>query len=512
MKIRHWKKFLSAAVVLFVVLSCAAGAFAANEAQLNIEGSHVSGSVLQIILYCDASEAPSADTLSVTLDGQPVEVKSVSPLSYADPGTTYMLLIDTNTAVTERALTDMQAIARLLVEGMGSQDNALIVPLGAEITARDLSDDPTALNAQIDALQKDSNQADLYTSMSDALTLMTESDALQPRKCLVAMADGLDSDISGVSALELSSQVSQANIPICVVALTYNTITPERVEAAKTISGFARQSPGGRSILLKTDGVTVEDAASEILGRRDSTYIVVLDGAAVRAVTADSEAALGVQMTTENGTLSDTLDISFPALPAAEATAEPVQATPAPSAVPAPTAAPNILSGWAAKLAALPGWALWTAGGALAAVIALVILLACLKSRRKKRAAKNAAGSIVRFSATSAETGGEPFGAPELCIVRMGNPERLCCELTMPASFVIGHDPRLAQLVLEDDPAIAPAQCRLIWKNGSVWTEEMSRSRNTLLNGSPLGQTQRINPGDVLRLGSYEYRIFWEQR
>ena len=324
MRFRTMKKFLMLAMALAFVLAGMPSALAQDEAQLQIAGGNASGDVYQIVFYSSAPDAPAAETLSVQIDGQPVALKSVNPISYADPGTTYVILFDTNTAVTERALPDMKSIAERILAGMGTQDNALIAPLGGKIAASDITDDADKLSASIEALAKDESGTDLYSTMSDALKLLNGTDvSLRPRKCLIVMADGLDSSSSGISALELSNQISTSNVPIYTIALTYNTKTSQRVEAAKTISGFARQSPGGLSQMLKTDGVTVENAADAILAQHDLNYLAVLDSAAVRAVSQGDSAEITLNFAAASGALTDTQTLSLASLPKAEATAQP---------------------------------------------------------------------------------------------------------------------------------------------------------------------------------------------
>lgn len=515
MRFRQMKRLLMLAMALAFVLAGMPSALAEDEAQLQIAGGNASGDVFQVVFYSSAPEAPTAETLSVLIDGHPVDLKSVNPISYADPGTTYVFLFDTNTAVTERALPDMKNIAKRVLAGLGTQDNALIAPLGGKISASDITDDADKLNAAIEALAKDESGTDLYSTMSDALKLLNGTDrSLRPRKCLVVMADGLDSSSSGISALELSSQISSSNVPIYMIALTYNTKTIQRVEAAKTISGFARQSPGGLNMMLKTDGVTVESAADAILAQHDLNYLAVLDSAAVRAVTQGDSAEITLNFAAASGSLFDTQTLSISSLPKTEAASE---SSPEPTAAAVESPQPEVgkddgqgfFSVVKEKLLALPGWVLWTAGAAVVVVIALIILLSALNKKKKKKTA--APGTIVRFGTVSEETPGVP-SAPDICVVRLGDKEKICCEISMPLSFAIGKDPKNAQLILADDPNIAPVQCRLIWKDGAVWVEEKSKKSKTLLNGSPIVRPVCLNSGDVLQMGSFEYRVFWEHR
>lgn len=503
MRVRVTKKLFSLLIALTLVLALLPTAIAADDEQLNIEGSVVSGNVLQIVFYCDAAQTPSKENMALEIDGQAVALKSVNPISYADPGTSYIFLFDTNTAVTERALPDMKSIARTVVKQMGAQDNMLIAALGAEFGKDNFSDDAEALDAQIEALQKGNEPQDLYSSMYDALKLLSGENDLRARKCLVVIADGLDGQISGISERELSALVEEAQIPVYVVALTYNSKTDARVEAAKTITSFARMSPGGLSILLAIGGA--EDAASQILAQREKTYLAVVETDAVRAVTSAEQANVTLGMTSDQGALSSTRALSLAALAGAQATPEAAEqtqdatATPALAQTPAPTATAsgNLIS----MISGLPLWVYITIGAVLAGIIALIVILSVLKRRKRQKESM-----IVRFDGSSEGSG------PDICIIQLGAQEQICCEMRMSDRLVIGGDQRRAQLPLTDNPTIAPVQCRLIWKNGSVWVEEMSKHQRTQLNGVPLGRVTPVKTGDVLHLGALDYRIFWEQR
>ena len=177
-----------AVVMLFLLLMPAVfAAHAADDARINLESANPSGDVLQLIFFSDAEEAPGLESLKITMDGTPVAAESINTIDYADPGTSYLFLFDTNTAVTERALPDMQTIAKGIIESLGVTDNALIVPVGQEIDPKGFSDDKSALNATIDALTRGSEKTDLYTSVSDAVKLLENDATLRPRRCLVVL-------------------------------------------------------------------------------------------------------------------------------------------------------------------------------------------------------------------------------------------------------------------------------------------------------------------------------------
>ena len=506
MRVRVTKKLFGLLIVLALVLAFIPTAIAAQDEQINLEGSVVSGDVLQLVFYSSAAPTPSVENITLEIEGNPVALKSVNPISFADPGTSYIFLLDTNTAVSERALSDMKTIVRTMVDKMGVQDNVLITPMGAEIDERNFTDDSPKLSAQIEALQKGNEPQDLYASMYNALKLLSESNGLRARKCLVVIADGLDGQISGISEMELANLVEKAQIPVYIVALTYNTKTDARVEAAKTVTSFARMSPGGLSILLTPGGA--EDAANQILSQREKTFLAVVAADAVRTATSAEQANVKLSLTTDKGVISSTRNISLVALTGAKPTTEPASGQVQQSvATPLPTASPTSArteSSILSLLKRLPPWAYIVTGAVVVCVIALIVIISSLKRRRIKKE-----GMVVRFDTSSAKHF-NPDG-PEICLIQLGDQERLCCEMQMPNQLVIGGDKKRAQLPMIENPTIAPAQCRLIWKNGSIWVEEMSKRQRTELNGVPINQSTPVKTGDVLRLGSFDYRVFWEK-
>ncbi|MEA4914952.1 MAG: VWA domain-containing protein [Christensenella sp.] len=489
-------------LLLFCALSMGAfaAASAAGEARLNLESANVSGDVLQLIFYDDAEEAPSAENLSISVDGTVVPAISVNPIDYADPGTSYLFLLDTNTAVTERALPDMQSMAKSLVEKLGVNDNALILPIGQPIEAKAFSDDKDALNASVDALTRGDSETDLYSSMSDAIRLLENDTTLRPRRCLVVMADGLDNTSAGISALEVSNQVSQSHVPVYLVALTYNTKTPARVQAAKDISGIARLSPGGVSILLKNDGVTTSDAVDSILAQREHTYLAALKGDAVRAAAKADTAEIALTQQAGVTALSATRTVSIAGLPtlAPAATDTPApRDTIAPSPTPAATPEPDDKDE-----VTLPLWVLYSAGGLVLLAILAVVIIATGKKRVKKQEQN---GAIARFAKSE-----EPFVQPKqenpaICIVLLGKQETIVFQgsISEPISLGEGEDSPILPKTAEDEAVIS----RLVWRDGTVWA--MQNREDVLVNGSPARKNACLSVGDVLRIADADYRIFY---
>ena len=493
-----------AAILLCVMLIPVWTASAAEgEARLNLESANPSGDVLQLIFFSDAEEAPTAESLQISVDGTVVPAISVNTIDYADPGTSYLMLLDTNTAVTERALPDMQSIARSVIERLGANDNALIVPIGQEIDAKGFTDDPEKLTAGVDALMRKDTQTDLYSSISTAIRLLENDTTLKPRRCLVVMSDGLDNTSAGISALEVSTQVSQSHVPVYLVALTYNTKTPERVQAAKDISAIARLSPGGVSILLKNDGVTASDAVDAIFAQRAHTYLAALHADAVRAAAKSDSVEITLTHKTPAGELSATRKVGIAALPTlapaatnTPAPSETVTLSPTPAAMPQPGVKGEVT---------LPLWLLYAAG----AVVVIAILTALTIALTRKRGGKSAQkAAIARFDKTAAQEAPPAEENPVICIVRLGEKEEIVFEGSLKEPILLGSGEKTP--VLPKDADEEEIETRLTWRDGTVWA--MQNRQGVLVNGAPARTNACLAVGDVLRVSDADYRIFYSAR
>lgn len=490
------------ATILFCTLMAGtlAAASAKGEARLNLEGANPSGEVLQLVFFDDSEEAPSADTLQVSVDGTVVPVISVNTIDYADPGTSYLFLLDTNTAVTERALPDIQSMVKSIIARFGVNDNALIVPIGQAVDAKGFIDDAEKLNATVDALTRGNTQTDLYSCVSDAIRLLENDTTLKPRRCLVVMADGLDNTSAGISALEVSTQVSESQVPIYLVALTYNTKTTERIQAAKDVAGIARLSPGGVSILLKNDGVTTSDAVEAIFAQRAHTCLAALKADAVRAAAKTDTVEITLTHKTAMGELSATRKISIAALatlaPAATDTPAPA-ATTAPSPVPATTAEPNPKG-----QVTLPLWLLYAAGAVVLAAILVALILALTKKRGTASTHKTA---IARFDKNQVQSAPPAEENPVICIVRLGEREEIVFEGAMNEPILLGAGEKTP--VLDKTATQENVVSRLVWRDGTVWA--MQNGEGVLVNGAPARKNACLAVGDVLRVADADYRIFY---
>jgi len=77
---------------------------------------------------------------------------------------------------------------------------------------------------------------------------------------------------------------------------------------------------------------------------------------------------------------------------------------------------------------------------------------------------------------------------------------------------VIGSDPALAEVCLENNPAAAREHCRVFREHGRYYVEDLNTETGTFLNGSRvrMWEPERLDSADVIRIGTEE--IIYSER
>jgi type III secretion system YscD/HrpQ family protein len=91
-------------------------------------------------------------------------------------------------------------------------------------------------------------------------------------------------------------------------------------------------------------------------------------------------------------------------------------------------------------------------------------------------------------------------------IVQEGSLKGESFELNERESWILGRDPDLAQIVIED-PTVSREHIRLIKTGSKINIENLSDTSVALLNGRQLTETTPLNPGDLISVGEQTLRF-----
>ena len=105
----------------------------------------------------------------------------------------------------------------------------------------------------------------------------------------------------------------------------------------------------------------------------------------------------------------------------------------------------------------------------------------------------------------------EPEMIPELKVMltRVGNIEHEVRDITITDELVIGRKATKADLVFENDASLSSAHCKLTYKDGHLYIEDMGSLNGTLVNGVPIKEVYQLHSDDKIYIGSMEWRISW---
>jgi len=445
--------------------------------------SQVSVQLPEITVYLDvvgqngappASIAPS--DLSATLQGRPLKVTQVMPFEASHEGVAYVFLVDISKSIAPKQFGQIQQAIEDWVNGLSGNDRMAIFTFGesyqqlVDFTA----DKETLLNA-VKSLKPTDRQTKLHLALKNAMDLSRRADKEFPsRRVVVVLSDGKDEG-SGLTVDDVRSLVERSHLPIYAIGSS-RLPSSERQEYLDVLNRFAIFS-GGSFRDANTEGIPAvyKDLKSAI--RRVFVAKLVCDRCQVVSQSHPLEMTLTMGTTSE----SDHLDLYVIALPP----------------VPPPL---------------IPRWA-YAIGGLLAVFV--VVLILSLALRKKDTPTGTAAQSLEpqppRELAFEAVESRKPEHAPGAGIsIRLttvtGRERGRAYELNLVERAVLGRGSD-CDLTLADDVEISGRHCELVLTGGRVEVRDLGSANGTLLNGASVVARQRIEDGDLIRLGRTELRI-----
>lgn len=93
------------------------------------------------------------------------------------------------------------------------------------------------------------------------------------------------------------------------------------------------------------------------------------------------------------------------------------------------------------------------------------------------------------------------------CLLRISTGERISLNKT---PFILGKDPRTADYIVADNPAVSRRHAEIIWKDSSFWVRDQNSTNGTQLEGRllpPEAETE-LDSGDLLTIGNENFQFF----
>lgn len=487
------------------------------------------------ILCAVPHEDTSETDFEVMLGTDILPVLSVSPAGQKGIPKTVYCLVDISGSMKGR-MEQVKEILFTISSGLNEQDNLVIGKMGNQITDTDFLSSQEEIDAEIEDLRYTGEDTDLYSGLIHGLRFLQQQSEVHRMSALVVLSDGCDDQGDGSTWKEAYEAVGKADIPVYTAAMI---LSADDYEQAKELGSFARNSAGGihypksDSSGSKPLAMTGEEIGTEILAALDSTVDICVDLEGISRTGKDTY-ILSVTYRDEAGKLyEDRKEIGSKDLKLAEASTDIPETSTAPGdeseVIPEPEKKSRLL---------------WLIGGAGILLAVLIAAVAVVRTKRKKaqeeeqrkqeeerlrleaerlekeRAQKEKQQQILAQQKAQEEAlrrAQEEYNAIPRLAVRLaaiGLPDKVHrIELVKGHDMTIGRNEK-AKIVLDSqDTKLSGIHFTMMWDGRKVYAWDSMSKNGTSINGVVVNQLGKIavKPGDSLRVGSYEYRLYWEE-
>lgn len=509
---------LSFTAMLVMALTFGTGALADDSITIGMDQYKTQDG--KIIIYANHNQGENfnldMEESAVVVGKQNLTIERVAKFKEEGIPASYMFVVDISGSMDKNRIEAAKEIISMFLAEKKDGDNYCVVTMGDELTSSGFLEDTQALYDFVNAIEVTRQDTDLYTSVKEELNVLQTDKNVHDKRCLVILSDGADDQAGGITKEEAETQVKDAHIPVFTVALLPENYKDSDLESAKILGSFARYSAGGEHYVPKLDGFAYTDVYEKITDVIDNSLIITADLAEVAAD--DGNIYLGIQLSDGLSDGKDGMQIPAGDILDAVLQAQNVQVnvninknetkseeTQETQEAPATIVEEADTSGFPAVIAA----------AVLIALAAVVILVLALKGSRKKKAV--AEDSLYRAEASgTVGLGSEPKAAPvvekpegsgvRVTLFKVGPGVEESYPLVLDGKKAIGRKGS-CDLCFEKDNALSGVHCFLFSANGRIYVQDNHSTNGTFINGVPIMSEYCVENGDVLLIGSAEYRI-----
>lgn len=515
MKKKEWRRLQRAAacfmaVSLFAVLS--GSVHAENKSSDYLQGYETEENLMRLyISNVNDGSVPEAAAFTATLGGEDVPVMDVSDCGQT--AITWYCLADVSGSISADQFAQEKEALQAICEHMSDGDSMVVGTLGNSVDTTELLTDKTAALEAIEALEVGHEDTNLYAGIVNSLQVMEQaSGSLNRKKCLVILSDGEDDQKTGIRQEEANEAVKNSSVPVYTLAALPEGPSDEQTEFGKMLGSFARLSAGGRHFTPVLDGINGADAGQEMVEDMKRGLILTLDTSKLTSRTEGrDELLLRVFFHRADGSvLEDTCYVYAADLIRSEIEEEPEQ-TPEPIPEPVPEQGKN-----------------WIIPAGIAALFLVLATALFLFVRKKKPMADHEAAIDIPEEEKADETPLEPDYVEKPKIQKSDSAlvlhtvdfaaigyEAVYFSIQMEEDriYTLGRNSKADIIFNPEDKKLSGIHCRVRWRNKAldIWDEESTNG--TFVNGVPIRKLgmATVENGQMVRLGSYEYRVITER-
>lgn len=483
----------------------------------------------EMVLTLLCANGEDTGEYEVQLDGESVPVSEKSVSSSQMPVTVFCL-VDTSGSISSFKMKLLQETLTEISASLRADDNMVLATIDNQLSIGKVLSSAQAREEAIAGIQSSHKDTNLYYGIVKSLEQLSSDENYNPCRCLIVLSDGMDFQDNGLTEQEVASSVEKARLPVYTIGLVENY--NER-DGAKVLGSFARNSYGGLHQATVDEGANKPirwDASGVEFGEIiwDSlmkTAVLKADLSAWTVQPEETVLRLRVQYRAGSNVYEDSVDLPadwFPvAQPETEATTQPTtQATTEPTVTETTKPAGPIIG-------KENGTFLWVILAVAAALTLVIGIITARKVSGKKTEKKEEQSRDLQ---TAADTQVKPdkeekkiphrqerkeHRAPCYRVYMTDIPygrQKLSYRIPENSATSFGRDSRSEIIVNPKDSSLSGKHFSIYAQKRMYYVRDEGSTNGTFLNGVPItGKNwSKLQSGDKLRAGGYEYRIIIE--
>lgn len=481
-------------------------------------------------VYCYGKQLPPDGTLTVSSGSTKVEDAVFSTLKQEQIPVTVYCLVDISSSLPESVMQQQEDFLLTISSHMESRDNMILGQLDNVLTESKLMSDKDIRDTAIETIQRQNWYTNLYAGISQAVESVSTNTTYHTNSCLIILSDGHDDGKTNVTGEQVLKKIQESGIPVYSVVLgpANSGVTQKEVDYQEQ---FAEESLGGFLCRPTVEGISSAAAAERIWDSIKGASAIRIALEEFRGVQEDQE--LLIRYEVGQTRYEDTICIRAVDVVVPVAETQPTEENQEQTEETEAQEDEEETS----------GTVLWIAAGSAVVLIAAGILIAVVRKRKKAQASQtndSADNSMnidpyhtdvvpgpdfdavpysapAPYSETASETVTDYAGMTtpvtgdcHVYAVAIMHPEiHADFWLMSKEETTFGRNTQASIVLCERDKKLSSVHGSFLWDGKMLLVRDRKSTNGTAVNGEPCtGEVWlRLEEGDVLRAGAYEYRI-----
>lgn len=489
------RKSIALLSALVMVLFCYNVCYAYGEAELSQVYSQEQ--CMDIFL----SGSMDLENLNAKIANRDAEILESGLL--ADKGVTVRttVLVDISTSIPLKIREPIKDYMKKLISDMKSNEEIQFAVFGEEIVIlNDFTDDVRKLDKAAESIGFDNSQSMIYDAVYNTIPKLTAVNDMPCYYRTIVITDGVDVSRTGITKEELLLKLQNDTYPINIIE-----VSDEKKDTAnKDLASLARVSGGKYENFYperNMDELFESFSAQDILWLRVILPADMLDGTTRHVNISDGAGSVefDAKLPVFDVPVTETTAVATESETTAAATETTVSET-----VTSPVS--EVTEDTKPKSKGNVAMIFIIAGVAAAALIAVIVVLIVMKKKRSgsdTSAESNSASTAnslndVRTEYLSEEQMQNVIGSECIRMRNVSQSDQVW-DFALNEDLIIGRGQNCRICIVES--SVSREQCRITYKGGGVYIENLSHSNITQVNGEKLTGSAQLHIGDKIKCG-----------